>query len=128
MQFFHGNVEVLTEQNTSFRKVIFTGQYSQLVLMCLKPGEEIGEEIHYNVDQFFRIEAGKGKIIIDGIESELGDGIAAIVPAGAKHNIINSGDTDLKLYTIYSPANHPIGTIHETKTDADAAEADHHHN
>jgi len=127
MQGFHGNIEELTLQNTNFRKVIFTGQFSQLVLMCLKPGESIGDEVHDNIDQFFRIEEGEGKIIIDGEESSLLDGSAAIVPAGARHNVINTGNIDLKIYTIYSPPNHPIGTIHVTKEEAETAEKEGEH-
>jgi mannose-6-phosphate isomerase-like protein (cupin superfamily) len=121
---FISNIEEATLQNSNFRKVLFTGKHSQLVVMSLKPGEEIGNEIH-NVDQFFRFEAGEGKAIIDGIESAVKDGVAVVVPAGAKHNIINTGNTDLKLYTIYSPPQHQDGTVHATKAEADAAEEHH---
>ncbi len=107
MSGFTGNIEQLTEANTYFRHVIFTAPHSQLVLMCLKPGEEIGQEMH-SVDQFFRIESGTGKVIIDGQEHDVTAGYAAVVPAGCRHNVINTSTTDyLKLYTIYSPAEHP---------------------
>ncbi|HRI05786.1 MAG TPA: cupin domain-containing protein [Candidatus Dojkabacteria bacterium] len=122
------NIEELTLKNTNFREVMFTGSHSQLVVMCLKPGEDIGEEVHNNVDQFFRVEAGVGKIVMNGEETEVKDGSAIVVPAGTKHNLINTSATeDLKLYTIYSPANHPVGTKHVTRADAMAAEAEHHH-
>jgi mannose-6-phosphate isomerase-like protein (cupin superfamily) len=121
------HIEKETVKNQHFRKVLFTGPNSQLVLMSLKPGEEIGMEVHNTVDQFFRIEAGAGKAIIDGQEFPLGDGSAVVVPAGARHNIINiSGDKELKLYTIYSPPNHPDGTVHKTKAEAEEAEKEHH--
>lgn len=122
-----GNIEELTERNENFRQVVFTAFHSQLVVMSLKPGEDIGEEVHSNVDQFFRIEEGEGKVIIDGQESAIYEGFAVVVPAGARHNVINtSSDKPLKLYTIYSPPNHPDGTIHHTKADAEAYEAAHH--
>lgn len=118
-----GNIEELTLVNEYFREVVFTGPNSQLVVMNLKPGEEIGEEVHSNVDQFFRFEKGVGKVIIDGKESQVSDGSAAVVPAGAKHNVINTSTTEeLKLYTIYTPPQHPDGTIHATKAEADTAE------
>lgn len=123
-----GNIEELTLANINFRQVLFTGKHTQLVLMCLKPGEEIGEEVHDTVDQFFRFEKGIGKVIIDGNEYTVKDGSAVIVPAGAKHNIINVSTTDdLKLYTLYSPPNHPEGTVHKTKAEADEYEAQEHH-
>ena len=108
-----------TLENSFFRKVLFTAPHSQLVLMCLKPNEEIGVETHEGNDQFFRFEKGEGKVIIGGEEFMVKDGDAVIVPAGQMHNIINiSGVEELKLYTIYSPAHHPDGTIHETKEEA----------
>jgi mannose-6-phosphate isomerase-like protein (cupin superfamily) len=120
---FVDDIEEKTENNTNFRQVLFTGKYAQLVVMSLKPGEEIGMEVHPNVDQFFRFEEGDGKVIINGEESVVKDGMAVIVPAGAEHNIINtSAEEELKLYTIYSPPNHPEGTIHKTKEEAMAAE------
>lgn len=115
MKGYFGNIEKLTIANENFRQVIYTGPHSQLVLMSLKPGEEIGEEVH-EVDQFFRFEQGSGKSIVDGHEYVVGDGDAIVVPAGAKHNIINTSDAEsLKLYTIYSPANHRDGVIAVTK-------------
>ncbi len=116
------NIEEKTLDNTNFRQVLFTGKHMQLVLMALKPGEEIGEEIHENVDQFFRIEQGEAKVIIDGEEDVLNDGMVAIVPAGAKHNVINTSNVDLKLYTIYAPPNHPDGTINKDKAEAEEYE------
>ncbi|MFA6304415.1 MAG: cupin domain-containing protein [Patescibacteria group bacterium] len=119
MQGYHGNVEQLTLANENFRQVLYTAEHSQLVLMSLKPNEEIGEEIHQENDQFFRFEAGEGKAIIDGNEYELVDGDVIIVPAGAKHNIINtSASQSLKLYTLYCPAHHRDGVIHATKEQA----------
>ncbi len=123
MKGYVDNIEKLTLENENFRKVLYTGKHSQLVLMSLKPNEDIGLEVHPNVDQFFRIEKGQGKVIIDGIEHEISDGSAVIVPSGSEHNVINTSATEsLKLYTIYSPANHKDGTIHETKEIAMANE------
>ncbi len=120
---FHTNIEAETLANDNFRKVLFTAPHSQLVLMSLLPSEEIGIEVHHDVDQFFRFEAGKGKSILNGEESVLENGDVLIVPAGTNHNIINTSVTEsLKLYTIYSPANHPEGTIHKTKAEAEMAE------
>ena len=127
MNVYYGQIEDLTENNTYFRQVLWTGKHCQLVVMCLKPQEEIGEEVHGDVDQFFRIEEGKAKFVIDGAEYIAKDGDAVIVPAGANHNVINvSATEELKLYTIYSPANHPDGTIHHNKAEAMAAEAHEH--
>lgn len=118
MNGYIANLEEQTLGNTYFRRVLYTGKHSQLVLMRLLPGEEIGEEVH-TLDQFFRFEAGTGKVVIDGTAHEVKDGSGVIVPAGAKHNVINtSADADLKLYTIYSPAEHKDGTIRKTKTEA----------
>jgi len=120
---YSGHIEKDTLENTFFRKVLFTGPHSQLVLMCLKPSEEIGMEVHEGNDQFFRFEKGYGKVVIGGEEFIVEDGDAAIVPAGQMHNIINTSDSEeLKLYTIYSPAHHPDGTVHKTKEEALAAE------
>lgn len=121
-----GNIEELTLQNNNFRKVLYTGKYAQLVVMSLLAGEEIGSEVHANVDQFFRLESGTIKVIMNGDETTLTDGMVVIVPAGTTHNLINIGSDVVKLYTIYSPPNHPEGTIHATKTDANAAEAAEH--
>ncbi len=126
MKGFTGNIEEQTEENDFFRKVVFTAPHSQLVLMSLKPKEEIGEEVH-NVDQFFRFEEGEGKVVIDGQESVVKDGWVVVVPAGTKHNVINTSETEsLKLYTIYSPAQHLEGTIHKTKEEAMVAEESEH--
>lgn len=122
------NIEDRTLENSNFRKVLFTGKYMQLVVMSLKPREDIGEEVHDTVDQFFRIEEGEAKVVMNGEETILTDDMVAIVPAGTLHNVINTSDTnDLKLYTIYAPSNHPEGTIHATKEEAMAAEEEHHH-
>lgn len=126
MKPYFGHIEADTSANGNFRQVVFTGQHSQLVLMSLKPGEEIGLEVHPHVDQFFRFEAGQGKVVVDAQEFAVADGDAVVVPAGSQHNVINTGAEDLKLYTIYSPANHPDGTVHKTKAEADAAEAAEH--
>ena len=121
------NIEKETLENSNFRKVLFTGGHMQLVVMSLKPGEDIGEEVHNTVDQFFRFESGEGKVVMNGEESIVGAEMVAIVPAGTQHNIINTSETeDLKLYTIYAPANHPEGTVHVTKEEAMAAEEEHH--
>lgn len=106
-------------ENNDFRRVLYTSKFSQLVLMSLLPGEDIGSEVHDDHDQFFRIEAGEGKVVIDGTEHEIGDGSAVVVPAGAEHNVINTSETEaLKLYTIYSPAEHKDGTVHATRAEA----------
>jgi len=121
-----GNIEDLTLKNTYFRHVLYTGQHSQLVVMCIQPNEDIGEEVHEIVDQFLRVEAGEGKLIINGEEHRVKDGDAFIVPAGAKHNVVNtSSEKQLKLYTIYSPAHHRNGTIHKTKEEAELDTEDH---
>lgn len=125
MKGFCQNIEKATLANTYFREVLYTGKHSQLVLMALQPGEEIGMEVHADNDQFFRFEAGQGKVIIDGNEYGVQDGTAVIVPAGAEHNVINTSMTDtLKLYTIYSPAHHKDGIVRTTKAEAMAQEAD----
>jgi mannose-6-phosphate isomerase-like protein (cupin superfamily) len=127
---FHGAIEKLTLANSFFRQVIFTGEHEQLVLMSLLPAEEIGNEVHGHVDQFFRIEQGEAKFVFDnGKEVVLAhDGDAVIVPSGTWHNVINNSKTvALKMYTLYSPPNHPDATVHKTKEEADAAEAAEHH-
>lgn len=125
MKGFYGKIETDTVENTYFRKVLYTGKNCQLVLMSLKPEEEIGMEIHAENDQFFRFEAGEGKVVIDDNEYTVSDGDAIIVPAGAQHNIMNVSTTeDLKLYTIYAPPHHADGIAHETKEYADANERD----
>ena len=125
MNGYVGHIENLTEDNNYFRQVIFTSGKQQLVVMCLQKGEDIGVEVHPEVDQFFRIEEGEGKVIMDGEETMFKDGDAIIVSAGTEHNVINTGDEPLKLYTIYSPPNHPAGTIHKTKEEAMVAEEHH---
>ena len=119
---FVDNIEKLTTDNEKFRKVLYTGRYMQLVLMTLKPGEEIGAEVHEGHDQFFRIEEGSGEVIIDGQSRAIKDDDAIIVPAGARHNVVNNGDQPLKLYTIYGPPEHRDGVIHATKAQADASD------
>jgi len=116
-------IEKETVKNTDFRRVLYTGKYSQLVLMSLKPGEEIGEETHDDVDQFFRFEFGEGKVTIDGVGHNVKDGDAVIVPAGARHNVVNTSKSlDLKLYTIYSPPEHQDGVVRHTRKEAMASE------
>ena len=119
------NIEQETLDNNNFRRVLFTAPHSQLVLMSLLPGEEIGEEVH-EVDQFLRIESGEGKALLDGVETVLVDGSAVVVPAGTRHNIINtSSDKQMKLYTIYSPAHHRDGVVHVTKAEGEGDTTDH---
>lgn len=125
MKGFCGDIEKDTLENANFRKVLYTGKHSQLVLMCLKPKEEIGMEVHTENDQFFRFEKGEGKVIIDGNEYAVKDGTAIVVPSGAQHNVINVSETEeLKLYTIYSPAHHKDGIVRATKEEAEANEAE----
>ena len=125
MKGFRENIEKSTVENHNFRKVLYTGKHCQLVLMSLQPKEEIGLETHTDNDQFFRFEQGEGKCIIDGNEYIVGDGIAVIVPAGAKHNVINtSASKELKMYTLYSPPHHKDGILRKTKKEAEANEAD----
>ncbi|MBI4992844.1 MAG: cupin domain-containing protein [Candidatus Magasanikbacteria bacterium] len=121
MRGYNIDIEKATKENKNFRKVLYTGKHSQLVLMTLKPNEEIGMEVHEENDQFFRFESGRGKCIIDGNEYPVGDGVAIVVPAGAQHNVVNISDSeDLKLYTIYSPPHHQDGVIRATKAEAEA--------
>lgn len=125
MKGFFINIEEEALENENYRRVLYTSKHSQLVLMCLKPGQEIGMEVHPDNDQFFRIEKGQGKCVIDGNEYDLADGAAIVVPAGSRHNVINTSDSDeLKLYTIYSPAHHKDGTIRATKKEAENNEAE----
>lgn len=125
MKGYIGDIEKETKENNYFRKVLYTAKNSQLVVMSLKPGEDIGEEVHNGNDQFLRIEEGEGRAILDGVEHKLADDYAVVVPAGAKHNILNtSQDRAMKLYTIYSPPHHRDGLIHETK---EAAMSDDEH-
>lgn len=116
---FATDIETETVKNTEFRRVLYTSKFSQLVLMSLKPGEEIGEEVHDDVDQFFRFEEGEGKVVIDNTEYKVKDGSAVVVPNGSKHNVINTSKTAaLKLYTIYSPPEHRDGVVHKTREEA----------
>ncbi|RJO61436.1 cupin domain-containing protein [candidate division WS5 bacterium] len=121
MKGYKDNIEKITLENGNFRKVLYTAPHSQLVLMSLKPGEEIGMEVHEENDQFFRFEHGTGKVVIDGNEYDVADGDAVIVPSGSDHNVINTSESDdLKLYTIYSPAHHKDGVVRATKEEAEA--------
>ena len=126
------NIETATLENETFRTVLWTGKYSQLTVMDIKVGEEIGNEVHPEVDQFLRLEQGKAKVTFgtteDKVDEEhdIADDWAIIVPAGTWHNVINTGNEDLKLYSVYSPPNHPEGTVHATKADADVAEEAEH--
>lgn len=122
MKGFVADIEELTEGNSDFRRVLYTGKGLQLVLMSLRPGEEIGLETHGDRDQFFRIEQGSGEVWIDGVSTKIKGDDAVIVPAGAKHNVVNTGEGPLRLYTIYGPPEHRDQTIHKTKADAEAAE------
>ena len=115
------NIEQDALGNSNFRRVLYTAKNCQLVLMSLEPGEEIGEEVH-QLDQFFRVEKGEGKVIIDDVAHSVKDGFAIIIPVGTSHNLINTGDIPMKLYTLYSPPNHRDGIVHETKAEAEADE------
>lgn len=121
MNGYYTHLEKATLENTDFRRVLYTAKNSQLVLMSLKAGEEIGAEIH-ELDQFIRVESGKGKAVMNGQEHELADGDAIVIPAGVDHNVINTGGTELKLYTVYSPPEHQDGVVRVTKAEAEASE------
>jgi mannose-6-phosphate isomerase-like protein (cupin superfamily) len=122
MKGFVKDIEELTEANRDFRRVLYTGKHLQLVLMALKPGEDIGEEVHADRDQFFRVEKGTGEILIDGNPTSIKSDDAMIVPAGARHNVINTGDKPLLLYTLYGPPEHKDGIVRATKAEAEASE------
>ena len=124
MKGYNDNIETLTAANGDFRRVLYTGKHLQLVLMTLQPGEEIGSEVHDSIDQFFRFEQGTGVVDIDGVENRVEDGSGVIVPSGARHNVRNTGDVPLKLYTLYGPPEHKDGVTQATKADADARHAD----
>ena len=124
MKGYNDNIETLTSENEDFRRVLYTGKHLQLVLMTIQPGEEIGSEVHDDRDQFFRFEAGEGVVDIDGVANAVEDGSGVIVPAGARHNVRNTGDTPLKLYSIYGPPEHIDGIVHATKEDAEKRHAD----
>jgi mannose-6-phosphate isomerase-like protein (cupin superfamily) len=121
------DIEEKTLLNDNFREVLYTGKHMQLVVMSLKPGEDIGEEVHDDVDQFFRVEQGMAKVKIDSKETVIKEDMVAIVPAGSLHNLTNVSDVDLKLYTIYTPPNHSDGTVHKDKAEAVKYEEEHHH-
>ena len=121
MNTYIGNIEKETLENNNFRKVLFTAKHSQLVVMSLKAGEDIGSEVH-QLDQFIRVDKGTGKTVLDGKETEISDGFAVVVPSGVEHNIINTGTDEMKLYTVYSPPNHKDGTVHKTKEIAESGE------
>ena len=118
MKGFVADIEDRTEENTDFRRVLYTGRHMQLVLMALGPGEEIGEEVHGDGDQFFRVENGKGEVWIDGVKTKIESDMAIVVPAGARHNIKNTGEKSLKLYTLYAPPAHADKTVRATRADA----------
>ncbi|HET9276259.1 MAG TPA: cupin domain-containing protein [Gemmatimonadales bacterium] len=122
MKGFIGDIEERTERNQDFRRVLYTGPNLQLVLMSLDPGEEIGEEVHEHTDQFFRIEEGAGEILMEGHQARIESDTAIVVPAGTRHNIRNTGQKPLRLYTLYAPPQHPDGAVHHTRAEADAAE------
>ncbi len=119
MKGFVQDIEKLAVRNSDFRRVLYTAKHCQLVVMSLRPKEEIGEEIH-QLDQFFRVEEGTGEAILDGVRTAIGAGFAVVVPAGSKHNIVNTGSVALKLYTLYAPPNHRDGVVHHTRQDAEA--------
>ena len=123
MKGYIANIEKLTLENENFRKVLYTDKNSQLVLMSLQAGEEIGEEVH-DVDQFLRVERGLGQAILNDLSQDISDGSVILVPAGTKHNLINSGSDLMKLYTLYMPPHHRDGVVHETKKDAEADTGD----
>ena len=132
IEVYAANIEDVTKENTNFRTVLWTGEYSQLTVMSIPVGSEIGLEVHPSTDQFLRFEKGHAKLVTGPTEAEqpnevdIKDDWAVIIPAGTWHNIMNTGDNDLKLYSVYSPANHPADAVHVTKADADAAEAAEH--
>ena len=119
---FIGNIEDRTKENRDFRRVLYTGPNIQLVLMSLKPGEDIGDEVHGDTDQFFRVEDGRGEVWIDGKKTDVESEMAIVIPAGARHNIKNTGKEPMKLYTLYAPPHHPDATVQATKAEALASE------
>lgn len=121
MKGFIGDIEGMAESNRDFRRVLYTGPHMQLVLMTLEPGEEIGEEIHDSTDQFFRVEDGRGEVTIDGTDRPIEEDFAIVVPAGARHNIRNTGKKPLRLYTLYAPPQHADGTVHHTRAEAETS-------
>jgi mannose-6-phosphate isomerase-like protein (cupin superfamily) len=127
MNFYNEDVARMARENEDFRRVLFTTGRSQLVLMALKPGEEIGEEVHEDTDQVLAFVEGDGEAVIDGAHRPVRAGSVAVVPAGTRHNFIAGGGSALKLYTVYTPPEHPDGTVHHTKAEADEYEREHHH-
>jgi mannose-6-phosphate isomerase-like protein (cupin superfamily) len=119
MKGFVKNIEDIAVRNSDFRQVLYTAKYCQLVIMALKPKQEIGAEVH-KLDQFFRVEEGSGEAVLDGVTTKISDGFAVLVPAGTRHNIINTGSVPMKLYTLYAPPNHRDGVVHHTYADAEA--------
>lgn len=119
MKGYVNNIESQALKNNDFRQVLYTAKHCQLVLMALKPREDIGEEVH-KLDQFFRVEEGAGEAVLDGVTTEISTGFAVLVPAGTSHNIINTGNVTMKLYTLYAPANHRDGVVHHTRADAES--------
>lgn len=119
MSSFITDIEHATDENNDFRHVLFTGPHMQLVLMALQPGEEIGEEVHEDTDQFFRVETGQGAVVIEGVATDIREGAGIVVAAGTRHNIKNTGDETLRLYTLYAPPEHADGTVRRTKADAE---------
>ncbi|WPL58453.1 cupin domain-containing protein [Qipengyuania profunda] len=124
MKGYCDNIEQQTVENDNFRQVLYTGKHQQLVVMTLPPGCDIGEEVHEDRDQFFRFEEGRGVVDIDGVENPVEDDFAVIVPAGARHNVRNTGSEPLRLYTVYGPPEHMDGVVHATKADAEARHHD----
>lgn len=124
MAVFLGAIKKLAKRNKDFRRELATNAHSQLVLMCLEPDEDIGEEVHEEVDQVFVVVRGKGEAVLDGVRKPLGKGTLLIVPAGTRHNLVNVGDQRLRLYTLYAPPQHPPGTVHATRAEALAAETE----
>ena len=122
MKGFVGDIEQATQDNRDFRHVVYTARHMQLVLMTLQPNEEIGEEVHEHTDQFFRLESGSGEIVIDGQAKHIESGVAMVVPAGARHNVKNTGLSAMHIYTVYAPPQHADGTVHRTRAQAEAAE------
>jgi mannose-6-phosphate isomerase-like protein (cupin superfamily) len=123
MKGFITDIEDRTEANDAFRRVLYTGPNLQLVVMSIEPGDEIGEEVHEHTDQFFRVEEGKGEVVLDGRATGIESDMAMLVPAGTRHNIRNTGHRALKLYTLYAPPQHPDGTVHRTRAQAEAEES-----
>ncbi|CAG0958212.1 putative monooxygenase [Rhodocyclaceae bacterium] len=121
MKGFIADIEDRAEANGHFRRVIYTGPHIQLVLMALDPGEEIGEEVHEDTDQFFRVEEGRGKVIIDGVATPIESDTGIVIPAGARHIVINTGSRPMKMYTLYAPPHHEDGTVHHTRAEAESA-------